>query len=277
MDTIETLTATDLKAYSKEDYRLIFDYITKRDDKLRITIKENNMSRIVAQILRLSKFYDIWRDDPHFELKLFAKLNRSDNLAHIWIWNIVYNIINWKRNCNNCAVAERFNSLREEATTDHLTWLLNRRGFETELIKNIKIKNRKGTDSAILMIDIDHFKRINDTYWHKIWDEVLKELSKIFQDTFRNDDVLARWWWEEFIMILPWINIDIAKKRAEALLLFVKDNLSKKITDIEGDITISIWISMIDKWEETWTHVIQRADVALYEAKKTWRNRVECI
>jgi hypothetical protein len=59
MDKIETLTATDLKRYSRENYKLIFDYITSRDNKLKITIKENNMSRIVAQILRLSKFYNI--------------------------------------------------------------------------------------------------------------------------------------------------------------------------------------------------------------------------
>lgn len=274
MNNTETLTSTDIKKYNKEDYELVFDYINSENKELKITIKESNMSDIVIQILRLSKFYGIKRTDSDFQLKLFTELNKSDNLTHVWIWNIVYNIISWKRNCNNCTVAKKYKLLLKQATNDPLTWLLNRRGFEKELSKNIKYKNRSDIDSAILMIDIDYFKKINDTYWHETWDQALKELSLIFKDFFREYDIICRWWWEEFIVIMPWINIDMAESRAKELLLLVENTLSQKIEWINSKITISIWISMVNKWDETWKHALQRADVALYSAKNSWRNKV---
>lgn len=163
------------------------------------------------------------------------------------------------------------NLLLELATTDVLTGLKNRLYFNQRANEEIEKFKRYGTKLSLLIIDIDHFKRINDTYGHGAGDEVLKQLSNGLQQIIRNADLLARWGGEEFIVLLPCIDLEEAANVAEKL----RREAESIIHGCNEVITISIGVSTLFEADtlETW---INRTDKALYHAKKQGRNRY-CI
>ena len=186
-----------------------------------------------------------------------------------------YNILEGARDCNNCIIASKFDKLQKQATTDELTGLNNRKPLEEKIKKHIEIKKKYWTNSCILMIDIDNFKQINDNYWHSKWDKVLIEVSKLFKLNLRLEDVVWRWWGEEFLIILPSTNIIDWEITANKIRKSIEENLNKNVL-IDRQITISIWVTEILESDETWKKAQDRSDIALYEAKNNWRNRV-CI
>lgn len=164
---------------------------------------------------------------------------------------------------------ETKNQLLETAVaTDTLTGLKNRQFFNQKVNEEVERFKRYDTKLSILMIDIDYFKRINDTYGHAIGDEVLKKISNELQKQLRAVDLVARWGGEEFIVLLPETELDSA--------ISVSEKLRKKIEMLVHEnsevVTISIGISMLSESEsiDSW---INRADKALYQAKKQGRNR----
>lgn len=170
----------------------------------------------------------------------------------------------------------RFYKQKElESKTDFLTGLYNRRYIDEEFKENLMdCKVVKGKTS-VLMVDIDHFKDINDTYGHDIGDVVLKNLSNIMKANIRGDDILIRFGGEEFICFLPNTNIDTANIIAERLRREV-ENFKFKVKDIDIKITVSIGISEIDVIEDNSdiSSIIIKADEALYKAKRSGRNKV---
>lgn len=165
--------------------------------------------------------------------------------------------------------------LLHDSLTDSLTWLPNRRFLEKEIKNIIALKNRHWRDSSILMIDIDFFKKINDTYWHDVWDITLIEISNILNEEFRETDIVWRLGWEEFIVILKRTKISTAEKKANKIRKKIQENLWIEIPEIGKKITVSIWVSQTIEWENSWKHILKRADKALYEAKDRWRNIVK--
>jgi len=163
--------------------------------------------------------------------------------------------------------------LLEQSHKDFLTGLYNRRYFY-EIAKNfIKISQREKKQSSVISIDIDKFKKINDTYGHAIGDKVLKKLAEILMKNTRSSDVVARFGGEEFIILLPLTNIQGAYELAEKLRVVTQDS---KVKIDNGDIvtfTISLGISSIDK-SDSIEEFLHRADKALYAAKTNGRNRV---
>jgi len=164
--------------------------------------------------------------------------------------------------------------IKQAAKTDMLTGLLNRRGFDaaiSEAIENIK---KVPEPLSIMMIDIDHFKKVNDTYGHLIGDSVLKMLGKLFKDSIKGKDIVARFGGEEIILALPATSLEGAYILAEQ----IRSSLSKMNLRIKdtgksiGNITISLGIALY-KSNESIEAVIKRADDALYRAKNTGRNR----
>jgi diguanylate cyclase (GGDEF)-like protein len=160
------------------------------------------------------------------------------------------------------------------AITDPLTGLFNRRRFETILELEFKKTLRYQTPLSCLMIDIDHFKSVNDTFGHQAGDVVLKEVALLIQRNIREVDTAARWGGEEFAVLVPTINRENASAPANRILKAVGNHKFPDITDLS--ITVSIGIAGIPNPQiDTGQKLVHAADLAMYEAKKKGRNRIE--
>ncbi|MFV0563914.1 GGDEF domain-containing protein [Malaciobacter mytili] len=160
-------------------------------------------------------------------------------------------------------------NLEEFAKIDKLTSLYNRNIFDIEFVKLIE-KNNK---FSIILLDIDDFKFINDTYGHKIGDEILIIVSKILKATLRKDDFIARWGGEEFIILLNETSNDNLFKIADNIRVVIKEN--KQIRNIiKKELTVSVSIATL-KDNETKDEFFIRVDKTLYKAKNKGKNRVE--
>jgi len=166
---------------------------------------------------------------------------------------------------------------REEsaARTDPLTGLLNRRGFLELSRLVVSIAERSARSFSIIMIDLDHFKRVNDKFGHAMGDHVLQEIASILLRRVRDQDILARWGGEEVIILLPDTGVNGANALGEKIRSSVE-----KLETCHGEtricVTLSLGISQYHKGEPL-TDTIQRADNALYRAKSSGRNRVEYL
>jgi diguanylate cyclase (GGDEF)-like protein len=174
------------------------------------------------------------------------------------------------------AVSQRVNEkLRQQADTDPLTMLFNRRAFELAGTQALDQCARRGANIAAVMIDIDHFKEINDTHGHAAGDQVLQALAEILQSSFRAQDVLARLGGEEFCVLMPETDGKAAVKIAERLRLKLG---STQLSALEGKrVTVSIGISGLNAATTTLAKLptlVEHADFALYRAKQEGRDRV---
>jgi diguanylate cyclase (GGDEF)-like protein len=163
--------------------------------------------------------------------------------------------------------------LRREALIDPLTGVFNRRSFMEFSVREEARANRGGNTFAVLMVDIDHFKRVNDTYGHPAGDTVIRELAAVASRTLRPSDILARYGGEEFVVSLPDTNQEQAQIVAERLRHAIE------ATAVIGDagairFTISIGVAICSH-DTPLKDAIVRADQALYAAKRNGRNRVE--
>jgi diguanylate cyclase (GGDEF)-like protein len=158
------------------------------------------------------------------------------------------------------------------AITDSLTNLYNRRRFETILEKELKKTRRYKRPVSCLMIDIDHFKRINDLYSHEVGDSVLIGVAQLIKQALRDVDTVARWGGEEFVAVLPETDKDQAVKPASRILNSISGKRFESIPD--ECITVSIGIACAGE-EDTVAKLLGTADLALYEAKRKGRNRME--
>lgn len=164
--------------------------------------------------------------------------------------------------------------LKNQATRDPLTSLYNRRYFEDEVNRRIALAQANHQQYSVLMIDADHFKRVNDTYGHKTGDKVLIELSSTAEKSLRQDDIVARYGGEEFVVFLPELSAEEAKVVADRL----RETISKIVVySDQGDevrFTVSIGISSSAISDNIDT-LIKTSDEALYRAKESGRNRCE--
>jgi len=155
------------------------------------------------------------------------------------------------------------------AITDNLTGLSNRHQTHKELDTKIAKFHRYNDSFALLMIDIDYFKRVNDNFGHDVGDYVLQELSNIITKQIRENDHFSRWGGEEFLIVLPKISLEEAYEVADKIRSLIENYSFKNIDSI----TLSIGVTTI-KEKDTKESLLKRVDDALYEAKRKGRNRV---
>ncbi|MFU8785603.1 MAG: GGDEF domain-containing protein [Candidatus Izemoplasmataceae bacterium] len=160
------------------------------------------------------------------------------------------------------------------ATIDPLTKLPNRRFFERQIAYEASINRRYNHEASLLLVDIDHFKTINDNYGHDVGDEILKELSEIFKSRVRESDTVARWGGEEFMFLLSHTTPEGARILADRIRVMVQNNVFK-VHGLELMITISIGITRLNhEIKDGFKDSYKEVDQALYEAKDKGRNRV---
>lgn len=163
---------------------------------------------------------------------------------------------------------------RKEAKTDALTQLNNRRSFNQELGNLIEIHDKNSTDFSIILVDIDHFKKVNDDHGHLVGDKVLSSLAKILTCKVRGSDFTARYGGEEFAILLPNTRITNAFSVAENIRMTIEKNKLKlrKSGASLGSITASFGIAGHRAGEDA-DDFLERCDNALYRAKELGRNR----
>ncbi|GAB6125232.1 GGDEF domain-containing protein [Humidesulfovibrio idahonensis] len=155
------------------------------------------------------------------------------------------------------------------SVTDKLTGLANRRKLETTLQSEILRARRYGKIFAVIILDVDHFKTVNDTYGHQVGDSVLIELSTLLTKNARETDIVGRWGGEEFLIICPETNLTVVSTLAERYRSELERNDFRQVGQVTSSFGVTAWQEGDDVLS-----LIQRADEALYRAKESGRNRV---
>lgn len=166
--------------------------------------------------------------------------------------------------------------LQQQSIRDPLTGLFNRRYMDEVLIQEEGRAQRNASQVGIIMIDVDHFKSFNDTYGHETGDEVLRVLGNLLRDFFRESDIVCRYGGEEFIAILPEINLGQCLAKAEQLRSIVENTGYVQHLGETLYITISLGVALYPLHGDKIRTVLGLADDALYQAKAQGRNRVVC-
>ena len=159
------------------------------------------------------------------------------------------------------------------STVDGLTQIFNKRYFLETLERELSRARRYDRPLALMMFDLDNFKKANDTFGHRAGDYVLRELAEIVRSRARKVDVVARYGGEEFAVILPEIDLDGAVQFAET----IREMVQHHVFDFEGrevPVTVSVGIAELDPASANADDLIKRADARLYRAKQVGRNKV---
>lgn len=196
----------------------------------------------------------------YHEYKAIASIrDKHSNISHF--------VSTGKDVTEHMLIEEKLEKLSE---TDRLTGLANRLKFDESLLSSIDRAKRYKAGLSVIMFDIDHFKKINDTYGHLCGDDVLKIIAKIGKESIRKSDFIARWGGEEFIILQPDIPANEAQTLAERLRQAIESHNFEKA----GRITASFGVTHF-KEDDTDESFIKRVDDALYLAKENGKNRVE--
>jgi diguanylate cyclase (GGDEF)-like protein len=176
----------------------------------------------------------------------------------------------WELTQANEALKNERHLLEEISSTDQLTGLFNRYKFEDLFNFELLQARRHKTEISIILLDIDHFKSVNDTYGHNRGDAVLKAFAAVLKSSVRSSDVVVRWGGEEFIVFAPKTSLEQAYQLAEMI--------RKKVKNTEmphaNYLTVSIGVASVAE-EDSLETLIHRADRALYRAKGLGRDKVE--
>ena len=163
--------------------------------------------------------------------------------------------------------------LREQANRDSLTGLFNRRYLEGTLQRELARCKREGASLSMLLLDIDHFKLVNDTYGHQAGDEVLRVFGQLLLEHARAEDIVCRYGGEEFLLVLPKMPLDIARERGTYLLKLFSERVVVFGT-LRIRITTSIGVATVPQHSDSADGLVRCADAALYLAKHNGRNRM---
>lgn len=242
---------------------------------------KNNNSKIILPIYRLIK------KNNKSNMKWYLSVDIKK-----WSYEKIFfllNVIFW---CLHDVINELFESkykdITKESISDILTWTYTRKCFQEKLKADL-LNKKENEELHIMFTDIDNFKNVNDTFWHNIWDKVLKQFSWWIRKSIRHGiDYVWRWWWEEFIIIFKFDKNRIdddedIKMIIEHKIKKIKKAIQPKNIEWIGKITFSWWItstneikydSFKDNIENILTDLINKADKKMYKAKTSWKNKV---
>lgn len=167
--------------------------------------------------------------------------------------------------------------LERMARVDYLTGIYNRRAIDDLATRAISAARRHGDPLAIMIVDVDHFKLVNDEHGHECGDNALVEVVRRMREILRNEDLIGRQGGEEFVVVMPDIDLHSARAAAERLRHGFSDTpmaLHDGDCPIELPLTISIGVAALDATDQQFSHLLRRADRAMYAAKEQGRNRV---
>jgi diguanylate cyclase (GGDEF)-like protein len=165
-------------------------------------------------------------------------------------------------------------SLKNQSICDPLTGLFNRRYMEESLEREFSRANRNKSSVAILMMDLDHFKRFNDTFGHQAGDTLLRALGDLLKRSTRGQDIACRYGGEEFVLVLTDSNLAGAVQRAEILRQQVKQLSVEYAGQLLGAVSVSVGVAFFPDHGTTMSDVLRASDQALYCAKREGRDRV---
>lgn len=210
-----------------------------------------------------------YEDQMYQNTTLLPLMSSNSKIEHVCL--IIYDVTSAAINRQQL---QNLNAqLEQQAQIDSMTGLFNRGRWEETLKHEFARSSRYGSMAALLMFDIDHFKKINDTYGHPAGDKVIQTLAQTVGQSIRETDIAGRYGGEEFAVLLPGVDsmgarlfAERLRKRVEALKVFHEGQ--------EIQFTISIGIADMGEKPKTHEHLIQLADQALYESKHSGRNKV---
>ena len=166
--------------------------------------------------------------------------------------------------------ADLTRALKEQAGHDPLTGLLNRRGGDEALVAELARAQREGKSLATMLVDIDHFKRVNDQHGHAVGDQVLQVVARALTASVRPYDIVVRWGGEEMLVVAPGVDTASAHSIAERMRAAVE---ACRVPGLP-EVTVSVGLDCMGPDEPDIGGSIRRADARLYEAKRSGRNRV---
>ncbi len=208
---------------------------------------------------------------PSLNLSLLALLAFVSILV---VTGLLLNAVEGERKRAIDDLREELRGVKDEAITDPLTGLSNRRYLWHFLPYELLRVARRESSLAVLMIDLDHFKRVNDTHGHEAGDLVLKKVATLLRKHIRDSDIACRYGGEEFLLVLPDATLEGTKRRAEGIRAAIKEmkleHLGRPITGV----TASIGIAMFPDHAEDSESLMRIVDGLLYEAKHTGRDRI---
>jgi diguanylate cyclase (GGDEF)-like protein len=174
---------------------------------------------------------------------------------------------------SHCILFDEVTTLRKQVVTDPLTGLFNVRHFRKSLEHELERTRRTGMTTALIMVDLDHFKNINDTWGHESGNQVLQTVAQLLRDQTRKLDICCRYGGEEFAVILPSTELMLARQVAERCLNALRETVIP-LDETDLQVTASIGVAVADNSAQTTESLIENADECMYEAKRGGRNQV---
>ncbi len=299
-DIKETLTAvtTVIENYNLEnwtDYKYLNSAIYWIANHINNSDSDNTPPSYIFTLTQLYKAINNKVPQLTLEPESYQILLMALNINNTWE-KLISQFLKENATSVTATLLSRFSNdnkeLQKLATIDPLTKLSNRRAFNEEIIKASETANRKNKNIGVIFVDIDFFKKVNDTFWHEWWDDALRDAWAIIHNTLRPTDWAFRYWWEELVLIIE--DWDVLK---------VAERLRQKFEDTEfsfagtkGSLTISVWVWYMHpiRWEHDIeihnskdkistpseakelkaNNAMWRSDSAVYKAKELWRNQV---
>jgi diguanylate cyclase len=225
------------------------------------------------------------KDGQAFPVEINVELVRDGNGSPLHIQSVVRDISQRKQaeeelkkaneqlRLRMIQVEQLQAELRDQALHDPLTGLYNRRYLDESLEREIIRAERENNPLSVIVLDIDHFKKINDSYGHRVGDQFLVKIARLLENSTRGSDLVYRHGGEEFLLVLPGANADSARQRAEE----IRQKCLETVIRYHGEelnLTISFGLAAFPAHGTTAEEIITKADKALYVSKETGRNRV---